>query len=226
MRSLSVLGYGIWRWKMLSPRGGDPEHLFDLFISNAVRWLTAVDDERTFRVAPSRDVFSSLEAPTFRAEVYDEGMRPVSDARVSVSVVGEGRSFTSDLAPFDNGQYEASFDVLPPGTYAYTSTAMIGSERVGADSGSFDVGGLQAEFLETRLNRDLLRSIAFRTGGAYVDLHTVDDLRPALDSLVRWESMSRSSATTVELWFHPWVLASLVLLLTAEWLFRKRWGML
>ncbi len=226
VRSLALSGYGIWRWKMLSPRGGDPGHPFDAFIANAVRWLTAVDDERRFRVAPSRDIFSTLEAPLFRAEVYDEGMHPVSDARIALSISGEAGSFTSDLVAHDNGQYEASFDVLPPGTYSYAAVATLGAERIGADSGSFDVGGLQAEFLETRMNRDLLRSIAFRTGGAYVDADDIGRLDGTLDSLVRWETVARSTATTVELWFHPWVLALIVLLLTLEWLFRKRWGML
>ncbi len=128
-RSIALLGYGIWRWKMLSPQGGYPDNPLDMFVSNTVQWLTAIEDQRRFRVTPSKESFSALEPTLFRAEVYDESMRPVNDATVEMGISGEGRSYSVLFSSIDNGQYEGS------GTCFHRASIRMRRQPVWAHSG-------------------------------------------------------------------------------------------
>ncbi len=225
-RSVALLGYGIWRWKMLSPLGGSPDSPFDTFLQNCVQWLTAVQDERRFRVAAARESFSALEPALFRAEVYDERMQPVDDATIDFTITGDGRRYSVLFSSVDNGQYEGSADLLPPGEYAFTASARSGALALGTDQGSFSVGGLQPEFLETRLNSDLLIQLAERTGGAYFRPEKLDGLAERIASLPGFRTTETRSGLEVELAHSAWMLGVIVVLLSLEWFFRKRLGLL
>jgi hypothetical protein len=225
-RSIALLGYGVWRWKMLSRQGSFPDSPLDEFIRNSVQWMTAIDDQRTFRVSPSKQTFSALEPIQFRGEVYDETMNPVDDAAVQVEITGEGRSFVVRFSSLDNGQYEASGDIIPPGEYSFTAVAQSGGVELGSDRGSFTVGGLQAEFLETRLNRELLRNIAYTTGGAYFDAGNLDGLDDSVVALPGFREREVTTGSQFELWNSVWILGCILLLLSTEWFFRKRLGLL
>ena len=225
-RSIALLGYGLWRWKMLSPQGNLADSPFDEFLRNALQWLTTVDDQRQFRISPAQESFSALEPTIFSAEVYDESMQPVNNASIDLTISGEGRSYTVPFSSIDNGQYEGSGDVLPPGEYTYAATANAGGIELGTGRGSFTVGGLQAEFLQTRLNKDLLKNIAFRTGGSYYDAGTISGLANSITSLPGFRTREVRSGVRIELAHSAWVLGLIVFLLTAEWFLRKRLGLL
>lgn len=225
-RSVALLAHGLWRWKMLSPQGGLPDSPFDQFVQNIVQWLTAVEDQRRFRVTPATRSFSALEPTSFSAEVYDESMQPVEDATVSMSIAGEGRSSSIPFVSIGNGQYEGTGDMLPPGEYSYTAVARSGEIEIGTEQGTFSVGGLEAELLETRLNKDMLRSIAFRTGGSYSEADDLHGLADRITSLSGFRIEEIESGIQVELAHSAWTLVCIIALLSIEWFLRKRLGLL
>ena len=225
-RSVALLGYGIWRWKLLSPEGSRPDALFDVFVTNVVQWLTAIDDQRRFRVFPSRASFSALEPVVLRAEVYDESMHPLSNAEIRIDLRGEEESSTLDLLSVDNGQYEGSSGILPPGEYRFVATARAGGFSIGEDRGSFTVGGQNAEFLETRQNSGLLRNIASRTGGVYRHSANLDGLADEILSRPNVRARTETTGSQIELRNSGWVLGFILMLLSSEWFLRKRLGLL
>jgi hypothetical protein len=83
------------------------------------------------------------------------------------------------------------------------------------------VGGSDREFADPRLNEGFLRRAARDSGGRYV--RAADALR-----VVSWlQETARQNAAPDErdLWHEPWAIAALVLLLSAEWTLRRRWGL-
>ena len=225
-RTAMLTVYGLWRWKLLTASEGASVSLYDEFVSNIVRWLTAVEDERRFRIRPERDAFSSLEAPAFTGEVYDESLQPVIDADVQVTAVLDGATTTVVLSPLGNGQYAGSFSLLSPGDYAYSATARAGSSVVGEDRGTFSVGGLNVEFVETRLNRVSLEGLSSRTGGAYAHAADLHGLSARVRAVPGFESVEDIQRSDVEVWNNPWALGLAILLFSIEWFLRKRAGML
>ncbi len=225
-RTVMITGYGIWRWKLLSPTESSGGMLYDQFVSNVVRWLTAADDERRFRVTPDHDSFSSLEAPSFTGQVYDESLQPVDDADIRVDATGGDATASIVLSPLGNGQYAGASTLLPPGDYTYVAVARTGSVQLGEDRGTFSVGGLNAEFVETKMNRMSLEGLSSRTGGVYFDADNIRGLADRVRGVPGFQRAELVQRSDIDLWSHPWVLGVAVLLFSTEWFLRKRSGML
>ncbi len=225
-RSLSIMGYGLWRWRLMAQGNSDTAPLFASFLASAVRWLTSRDEGRNVRVLPVRDQFSRGEPVVFSGQVYNEESQPVDDAQVSVEISGGGTSIHTELHPLGNGRYEGSVEGLPGGEFTFRAAASKGGHDTGHDAGSFLVGGLNLEYLDTRMNAEVLRQIAYRTGGGYIPARDAAELRGMLRSLSSLAPREEQKTEALELHRWPYMLALVIALFSAEWIIRKRSGMI
>ena len=83
-KSLAVLGYGLWRWSMLSDAGSGTDQMLEHLIGNAIRWLTTQEDSRRIRVQSSKHIYTTQEAVEFTAQVYNDNFEPQDDTQVEV----------------------------------------------------------------------------------------------------------------------------------------------
>jgi hypothetical protein len=225
-RVIAILGYGLWRWRLMAQGNPEIASFYGAFLSTAVRWLTARDDARPVRIAPLQPVVTALEPLEFEGQVRDGAARPVDNAEVTVMLTGEHYSGGITLAPSGSGRYAGAFPPLPEGRYGYRGRAVISGTPVGVDSGTVSVGRLDLETFETRMSAQSLRLLADRTGGAFLlpaDLASLGDALKRQPSFVPVETVT---ASTVEFRHWPWFCALMVLALAAEWFLRKRSGML
>ncbi len=225
-KSFAVLAYGFWRWKMFGDPASQTENLLDEFLSNTVRWLTTREDDRRFRVQPVKSAFSGQDPIEFTGQLYDENYKPTDDATVQVTVTRGGETNDIVLNSLGNGQYDGLLDQLGEGDYSYTAKAQRGGKVVGDDKGTFSVGGLNVEFLDTRMNKLFLQQIADRTGGKYFDANAIESLPNDIASLPNFKPRELTHTREIELWNYRWMLALIVLLLVVEWFTRKRNGMI
>jgi hypothetical protein len=225
-KSLAVLGYGIWRWKSYSEGVPGSENLLEAFLSNGVRWLTTREDERPVIIRPVKEMFEGQDPIEFTGQVYNNSYEPIDDAEVSVVVTRGNESSQVMLAPIGNGLFEGALDPLPEGDYTYTARVTSGGRQWTEERGSFSVGGLNAEFLETRMNRFLLQQIAASTGGRYYDAPSIAALPHDIAALPGFRPREAVRSSEIELWNRSWMLALVILLFASEWLLRKRNGML
>jgi hypothetical protein len=225
-KSLALACYGIWRWKTYSEGIAGAEPILENFMSNSVRWLVTRDDEKPVQVHPTKEVFGGSDPVEFTAQVYDDNYKPIDAAEVSLSVTKKDQSSQLTLTSLGNGRFEGAFDPLPEGDYSYNAKAVSGGRQIAEEKGTFSVGGLNAEFLDTKANKHLLQQITIRTGGRFYepeDLHRLpDDLASLPGYRVREVNMSQQ----LELWNKTWMLGFLIALLALEWFLRKRHGML
>ena len=225
-RALCVTGYGLWRWRLMAQGSPATATLLSSFLSSAIRWLTGPEGERTVRVTPAREQFAGGEPVSFTGQVYDESARPVEDAQVTVQIGGAAQHPSAELHALGNGRYEGALEGLPPGDYTYAAVAARAGHTLGKDAGSFTVGGLNLEFIDTRMNAEALRAIAYRSGGAYVDESDAGALKGMLETLPALRAREDRHAEAIQLHRWPWMLGTIVALLAAEWVLRKRSGML
>ncbi|MGB2866892.1 MAG: vWA domain-containing protein [Bacteroidota bacterium] len=225
-KSIAVLGYGVWRWDMLSDPGSGTEHLLDQFLGNSVRWLTTREDDRRLRVHPSKEFFSVQDPVEFVAQVYDESYQPVDDARVTVSVARKNETNELTLLTLGNGQYEGIIDRLEEGDYAYTAKVTRNGVEAGTERGSFSVGSLNVEFQETRMNKPLLEQIAAHTGGKYYESTSLQSLASDIAALPNFKPRELTTAREFELWNSQEMMILAIALFALEWFLRKRKGML
>jgi hypothetical protein len=225
-KSLALACYGIWRWKSYSEGIAGAEPLLDNIISNSVRWLVTRDDERPVQVRPSKEVFAGSDPVEFTAQVYDDNYKPMDAAEISLSVTKKDQSSQLTLTSLGNGRFEGAFDPLPEGDYNYAARVAGGGRQIAEEKGTFSVGGLNAEYLDTKANKHLLRQIALRTGGRYYEPGDLQRLPGDLASLPEFKVREVSISQQLELWNKAWTLGFLIFLLALEWFLRKRHGML
>ncbi len=210
---------GDWRWQMLQPVE-DMSH--ELFWRQMLRWLVSDTPTRVVG-STARPVLFDDGRSHLRAEVRDTTYLPTSDAQVEARILGpDGAAQSVELHPdpLEQGAYSADWDAGRPGSYVVELIAHRGQQELGRDVVTLRRENGVAENFHLEQNRDLLEKLATQTGGRYY--------RPA-DAAKLGEDISYSDAgitvrETKDLWDMPIVFFMALLLCCAEWLLRRRWG--
>ena len=108
------------------------------------------------------------------------------------------------------------------GEYTTHTSATLNGVPLGTDDGGFTVGEAAIEFTQTKMNQPLLTQLSAMTGGQFYAVEESDQL---LDDL-SFSDVTTQQTQDIQLWNHPLVLFLFILLLTAEWLLRRRYGLL
>jgi hypothetical protein len=225
-KSYAITGEGVWRWRLLVQDDSRIANFFPLLMGNVVRWLTTREDQKRVRIAPLKEVFTTAEPVEMTGQVYDEQLRPEDDAEVTVELERGKERTKFSLNPVGNGRYEGSLEGLPGGDYTFTGKATAGGTVLGEDRGKFTVGQVNVEFLQTRMNKQLLEQMAFQTGGKYFDIDSSDGLARDIASAVKLDPKEIVTASEIELWNWKYLAALIIILFAVEWFLRKRSGML
>ena len=213
---------GTWRWQM-SEALGDPSH--DLFWQQLLRWLVADSPGPVTASMPQRVLMDEGHVQ-LSVQVHDRQFQPTSDAHVTANIAGpEGANALIDLTPSRNtpGLYQAEWTAEKPGTYLAEVTAESAGpqpQELGSDVLTFQREDGIAENFHVEQNRTLLEQLSSQTGGRYWEPSDLKNL--ARD--IAYSEAGISVRTTNELWNMPVVFVLLLGLPIAEWLLRRKWG--
>jgi hypothetical protein len=223
-RSVTVLAKDIWRWKLeTAPKDLD---LFDRFISGTVKWLNSSEEQKQVRIKTSKKIYALGEEIEFSGEVYDESFNPISDAEVSVNISGADQKSEIRLNALSSGLYEGKFQTNKPGDYSFTGSADRGGKKIGTDAGKFNVGEIDIELADPRMNYEFLSSLARQTGGRFFNYDNYSGLFDQLNKINSESSREKITVSEINLWSDEWLLALTILVFSIEWFIRKRAGML
>jgi hypothetical protein len=211
---------------MLTDAGSETEHMLDNFMSNSVRWLATQEDERRIRVQSTKHVYTTQDPVEFAAQVYDENYQPVDDAQIEVRIQRGNEINPLMLNPAGSGQYQSVYDCLAEGEYSFTAIVTLNGTIIGKDQGTFSVGGVNVEYIETRMNKTMLEQIAARTKGQYYDGGKLESFPGDIEKLSNFKPRNTSKSMKVEIWNSRWMLALVIIIFSIEWFIRKQNGML
>jgi hypothetical protein len=225
-KSAAFLAHGLWKWTNAPEDLEDESAAFNGVLKNTIQWLYASDDNRLVRVQPSETEYGEGESIVLRGEVYDETLRPLSDASLSIQLTDpEGQQFPYEMTSLGNGRYVLDLGSLPAGSYKYLGLAMRNDGEIGTDEGQFSVGTRSLEFRNTKADFALMLQISSRSGGMAVAGTDLETLPVLIRNLPGFQSVSFSTVTQVRLWQKLPFLFMVMVFLTLEWFFRKRFGM-
>jgi hypothetical protein len=80
------------------------------------------------------------------------------------------------------------------------------------------------ERLDAAPDHDRLKKISRSTGGKYIS--PADDLQKTIGDLAQKAEKQFVEEKLLPLWATPYVLVIVLSLLTTEWYFRRRWGLI
>lgn len=213
-----------WRWR------------YEVADQYHVRYWNQIADWMAELPFAVRDRLISLDAGSLtyrpgdsadlRVRLRDGQGRPVTNASVDAVLTRDGRRVaTIRLTPDDNagGLFRGRTSALEPGSYEVGVESAAIAERDARARTSFKVESLRTgELTQLSLNEDLLRQMSAVTGGEYLREENIDRL---IDLLAPMSQGKVIESDTV-LWQSYWWFLPIVLLLTAEWIIRKRTGLL
>ena len=221
-RSAILATGGTWRWQM-SEALGDPSH--DMFWQQLLRWLVADSPGPVTVTTPTR-ILSDEGHIQLTAQVHDRQFQPSADAHVMAHIIGPQNTNTFlDLTPSQDtpGQYQAEWTADKPGTYlAEVNAESPDKQPLGSDVLTFQREDGVAESFHTGQNRQLLEQLSAQTGGRY---WKQSDLKN-LPRDISYSEAGISVRNTDELWNMPIVFFLLLALPAAEWLLRRKWGVI
>jgi hypothetical protein len=213
---------GTWRWQM-SEALGDPSH--DMFWQQLLRWLVADSPGPVIATTPTR-LLTDDGHIQLTAQVHDRQFQPSADAHVTAHIVGpQDTNAFIDLSPSQDtpGQFQAEWTAEKPGTYLAEITAeSADKQQLGSDVLTFQREDGVAENFHTNQNRQLLEQLSAQTGGRYWN---PSDLKN-LPRDISYSEGGISVRNTRELWNMPIVFLLLLALPAAEWLLRRKWGVI
>jgi uncharacterized membrane protein len=220
-RAMVFTGEAAWRWRMMLPSS---DRSYDRFWRQAVRWLALPATDPVHVTLPAGA--APGDTLSLRVAARNGAFEAQRDATVSVRVtVPDGRLERVAAAPpagaSGGARFTASFRPEQPGVYRVTADATRGGTALGSNSAALLVGGADLEMTDPRLNLQVLRRVALATGGRVVG----EDEIGALPRLLRARVPAAVLSIRRDLWHNAWSFTAIVLLLGAEWVLRRRWGL-
>jgi len=218
-RTAILASGGTWRWQM-SEALGDPSH--NLFFQQLLRWLVA-DTPGAVSVNTSARTLSDTGHIDITATVHDKQFQPARDAHVIAHVTGPaGVDAALEMKPSQEtpGLYSASYTAEKAGPYLTEVTATSDKDELGRDTATFQREDGVAEAFHTEANPKLLDQLARDTGGSAWAGNNLKNLPRDIS----YSEAGISVRSIKELWNMPIVLVLLLALPLAEWLMRRKWG--
>jgi hypothetical protein len=219
-RTLVFTGEASWRWRMHLP---STDRTYETFWRQAVRWLALPAGDPIQLTLPAGS--TPGDTVPLRVAVRSAAFEPIRDAVVDVRVSApDGRMEQLRAAPprsAAEGLFETTFRPGAPGVYRVTAEAHRGSTALGSATASMLIGGADFEMTDARLNTQLLQRIALASGGRVV----TDADVAALAGSLRAQLPAATLAATRDLWNTAWSFLAIVMLLSTEWVLRRRWGL-
>jgi uncharacterized membrane protein len=218
-RSAVLATGGSWRWKMGLDHT-DKSH--PVFFQQLLRYLVT-DTPGQITASTPKTVLSDETRLPVRVEVRDKEYKPVVNAHVQARFLSPGgASATVELqpVPLEEGVYSGEWTAESPGSYVAEIVAGREQEPLGTDVLTFRREDGVAENFRTGQNRDLLEKLAQQTGGRYYRSSEASKLTTEIS----YSEAGITARETRDLWNMPAIFLLALALRAAEWLLRRRWG--
>jgi uncharacterized membrane protein len=218
-RSMAFGGEASWRWRMML---ASTDRSYEMFWRQASRWLAETSPDPVNVTTP--EALEPGDSAELAIDARDASFAPVPDAEVSATLVlpdGSERMLPVRRAAELLGRFTSAFAPDKPGAYHVRVEASRGRQPLGESDRWMLVGGGDREFVDPKLNEAWLRRVSRATGGRYV--RAKDAGRVA--SWLQETAAQRSDPERRDLWHQPWAMALVILLLSGEWILRRRWGL-
>ena len=221
-KSATIFAYGLWRWALyLADRNLDFSP-YNTLMNNLVRWLEPDNNGERLQVELNKTNFNLAEKINANIELLDTDHIPIESGEIVVTLKAGNSEQIKSVTNSGNGKYFSSFNVATPGDYILKTSAYENGQVIETTETNFTVGEYAIELTDTRMQQSTLENLSQISGGFF----SKSDSAFALKSHLVGKERKVNNIFSIELWNNYFVLLTIILLLSTEWLLRKRKGML
>ena len=215
-------GEGIWRWRLHDYKENRSHTNFNKLINKIVQYLSANKNKERFIIETEKLISESLPL-VFNATVYNPAYEPITANAPTLDITDSADiNFSYILSP-EGKHFYLNAGVFPAGTY-YWQAKVVQPDSTMQKSGVITVSHLNTELENTIANHNLLYKIAQNSGAKLYRTNQWDELSSAIKSNPSLKPAFYTETEFTLLLYLPWLLISLLILLTAEWALRKYYG--
>jgi hypothetical protein len=216
----------LWRWKFLS----DNNTVYQELMSRLLDVLARGENTERFYLTAGKNVFDAGENPNFTAEVFNEKMQPITGIPVQIELSRlsdnghemplHRRSMSRENA--QSTRFQAALPPLRPGRYVVRGEAEVADRVITSRPVEIKVSSVSVEFQDVCQDDEVLAAIARRSGGRYLQLPAA----ASLSDLLPLQSRQVATITELPLRTSLLIFVMILVLLSLEWIIRKRAGMI
>lgn len=223
-RAMAVLTDSTWHWSFhAGNRGGDRQH-YDEFWASSLRWLVGDPELALVHVRLRDERVRVGSATVVSVEVNQANYQPAVGAQVHLTLSREGDDAPAfeaeELVTNAEGRVDVEIPVNALGVYRLKAFATHQGTPIGHGTNVLVATQRSREFERLQTEGDLVEAIAKATGGEVFPITARPLTLPTREARVIKVTRRQSH----ELWTEPWVLLAILLLFSAEWALRRRYG--
>lgn len=221
LKSAVFIGDGLWKWKMRDYAEHTNHNLFNELISKSVQYLAVKSDKSFFRIVAPKTI-NENENIEIAAEVYNKSYELINEPDVTLILTNpEGKRFNYTFSKTSDS-HKLNIGLLPFGEYKYEAKVKVNNQLF-VKQGIIVVKEIVSEKINTVANHQLLNAIAKRTGGKLFYKDQLDQLEKEIQKNEQIKPITYSQNNTTLLIDLKWLFWIILIFLTAEWYFRKRY---
>ncbi len=231
-KATAILGYGIYRWKLLGygsevAKGNkDAIDLMSIFFDNTYKFLSIQSDSKLFKLNSNKSIYNISEEVIINGQLYDASYAPIDNAEIKVNLTNGAEKREISLQSLGSGKYEAKVQGLSAGEYYYSGDAMQNGIKLGTDNGRFTITKESIELEVKIANLPLLRNIAKLSGGKIYFPNEVNQLQNDLKKLSNFKDRPIVTKDKIDLWNSIYLLIASIVVFGLEWILRKFFGLI
>lgn len=214
-----ITGEGLWRWRLANFSRRGNHNAFNEWLTKSIQYLALREQKNRFMVQ-TQNRWNENEVIEFTAELYNASFEPVNTPEIELVISDEsGKQYPFTFSRTRNA-YSLKAGSLAPGNYTYMAGTQWQVEKLDA-RGAFSVLPLQVEFTNLVADHRLMNSLAERFGGEMflpADMSQIAGLIRDRGDVKPVFYLEKSYLELIDL---KYLLALLIALLAAEWIFRR-----
>lgn len=220
-----TIGEGLWRWAVYEYKDNKSQQVSQELVRQTMRSLNIPRQDRPFQVFLSKRMVTNQENISFTAELRNKTGELVNTVPVKLVIedsAGTRKEF--EMEPFGSA-YQLVLPAMGEGIYHYLGTTNYEGNTY-TDQGTFAVENIPLEQLSLQADFGLLYQLANQTGGNFYTIEEMDRLQEDLKANEQIVTKIVTEQKKEPLIEFKWLFGLLLLLLSAEWAFRKYQGMM
>lgn len=221
LKNAAFIGDGLWKWKMRDFSEHNNHNLFNELISKSVQYLAVKSDKSFFRVTSPKTI-NENENIEINAEVYNKSYELITEPDVILLLTNaQGKKFNYTFSKTSNA-HKLNIGLLPFGEYKYEAKVKVNGELF-IKQGVIVVKEIVSEKINTVANHQVLNAMAKRTGGKLFYKDQLDQLEKEILKNEQIKPITYSQNNTTLLIDLKWLFWIILIFMTIEWYFRKRY---
>ena len=218
-KSAAMLFYGFYKWR-LNPNSTNSDDVLNSIISGTALSITDKEKRDKFFIETNKQIYSINENIIFDASINESGLK--GNEKIRVRVYNDSYSDEFELDKGENFTFSGKTKIQTAGEYFYAADLISEGVVIDKITNKFITGLSSKEYKETRSDAGIFNQLASLNGGKRLNELEGSNIKDIISK--SGENLSERKEFSLKEYFNTnaYYLVIIVVLLSLEWILRKR----